>query len=452
MENSKIYHILSAFSEIQRLEFIRYCQYSYGTNELKDIPNILRHLVSCINENNKPIIKKDFFKKALNKVPDNNKMNLLLSEAVKVAEQFIVMNAVQNDNDIKSFYLSKFYYNHQLNIYFEQIKRRYDLLKQENLNLLSLAYQVEMSFIHNRYLALKNNRDLDLFDNRQILEEFYITWKLKLDNIKSISWINEEVTITPQNPLFLIYSKIKDLFENKNESLFKEITEIISNYENLIDSSELRIIMMLLDNFCINQLNEGKIQFVEIIYDLYKKMIQYDVLLDEDNSLLAGQYKNIITIALRTKSFEWAKWFLECYKNNIRDDNAEAAYIFNKANISFEMQEFDYCLQVLNQTTFKDFFYKLTTKRIMIKSLYILYRKDRTYLEPLLGHLNAFKKYIYTKKNIPKLYQETNKNFYKFINQFVFSNTKSKKELELLKIKIQDCLAVADKNWLLSML
>lgn len=451
MVDSKLYHVLNVLTEMQREKLFRYLYM-----ELPDMNDsryiVIKQLSNAIKKDSVPIDKQAFFELVFQNVPGSQKMNTILSESVKLVESFIVTQAALNDKDSINLFLGEFYYKHQLNTYFEQSHRKYEAQREEKLSLKGFAVQIETEFLHARYLALNNNRDVDLLSVRQILEEFYATWKLKLDNISGVGWLKDNAAIVPENLLFAIHQQLRELFATKEENIYLDLFEKIQSHESFIEPSELRVIMMLLDNFCINQLNEGKFHFIEHTFRLYQKMIHLNVLLDDDATLLAGQYKNVITVALRTQSFDWAKWFLESFKDNIRDEQAEVVYVFNKANIAFEQKEYVHCLQVLSQVVFKDVFYKLTTKRLMIKSLYMLYLNDRTYFETLHGHLNAFKKYIYTKKNLPELYQETNKNFYKFIFQIFFATAKSNLEAESIRNKIKDCSALADKNWLLSIL
>ena len=54
-----------------------------------------------------------------------------------------------------------------------------------------------------------------------------------------------------------------------------------------------------------------------------------------------------------------------------------------------------------------------------------------------------------TKKNLPVVYQETNKNFYKFIHQLFFVNIKGNEDMPYIQTKIKECEMLADKNWLL---
>lgn len=451
MTDSKLYHVLTALTEVQKEKLFRYLYMELqDTNDSRYI--VIKQLSDAVQRRNVPADKQEFFTSIFKKVPGSQKMNTIMSESVKLVENFIVTQSVVNDKDSVNLFLGEFYYRHQLNTYFEQSHRKYEAQREDKLSLKGFAVQIETEFLHARYLALNNNRDVNLLSVRQILEEFYSTWKLKLDNIAGVGWMKDNTDIVPENLLFVIHHQLRELFEIREENIYLELFDKIQSNESLIERSELRVIMMLLDNFCINQLNEGKFHFIEHTFLLYQKMIESKVLLDDDDTLLAGQYKNIITIALRTQSFDWAQWFLESFKNNIRDEQAQVVYIFNKANIAFEQKEYVHCLQVLSQVVFKDVFYKLTTKRLMIKSLYMLYLSDRTYFETLHGHLNAFKKYIYTKKNLPEVYQETNKNFYKFIHQIFFATAKGAEDVRVIGTKIRDCEVLADKKWLLHIL
>ena len=410
---------------------------------------LIQYITQKIQQNKTEFDKKVIFKTVFKNVLNENKINAVMTDAVKFLEDFIVTEEVLSDNEMKNFYLSKYYYQHKLNSYFEQSYKQTQLKDNKKILLRDYAIQTEIEFIHAKYAALNNNRDVELNSVEINLQEYYSTWKIKLDNLTTIRLETNTVKYEPKNILYVIHLDIRELFKTQREALYKSIITTIKVQAKYIHLAELRVILMLLDNFCIQQINAGKKDYINHVFELYKIMIELEVLLDDDDTLLAGQYKNIITVALRTQSYDWAEGFLNAYKNNIRDNQSEVAYVFNKACIAFEKKEYKFCLQVLSEMVFKDFFYKLTVKRMQIKSLFMLYINDRTYFETLYGHINAFKKYIYTKKNLPVVYQETNKNFYKFIHQLFFVNIKGNEDMPYIQTKIKECEMLADKNWLL---
>lgn len=451
MIDSKVYHILNSLKK-DRLKKLYLSINERKPSNIDDKLRIILYIIESIF--NKIVLpsKTKFFKSNFNNVTNSNKINLLMSEAVKFIEEFIIIEEMLQDKEMKNFYLSKFYYKNKLNTYYEQSYKSGQKLFLENISLRNYALQVETEFLNARYLALNNNRTVDFNLVENSLEVFYYTWKLKLNNLLLVNNKEREEKNNPNSVLYLLYSNIDKLFNTQDDLLFKNIFESISFQINHINQSELRVITMLLDNYCILQINLGKQDYLKSLFMLYQKIIDWQVLLDDDDTLLAGQYKNIITIALRNQEYDWAEWFLEKYKHTIRDDKSEEAYIFNKASILFEKKQYETCLDIASRIVIKDFFYKLSVKRMQIKALLMLYIVDKSYFDTLYSHINAFKKFIYTKKNLSKIYIESNKNFYKFINQIFYSYSLDKKKLKDLKINIQECDVLAEKAWLLSII
>jgi len=83
-------------------------------------------------------------------------------------------------------------------------------------------------------------------------------------------------------------------------------------------------------------------------------------------------YKNIVTLGLRLKSYDWIKNFIEHYQVYLVEHIRKNAYHFNLATYFYETGDFDHVVQLLNSVEFTDVYYEISSKYILMKVYYDL--------------------------------------------------------------------------------
>src|SRR5436190_23071420 len=91
-------------------------------------------------------------------------------------------------------------------------------------------------------------------------------------------------------------------------------------------------------NYCIKQINQGNILYQKTQLDTYKIILKIGVL-THSGTISQWDYKNITTVSLRQKDFDWAKNFITVYKNYLSPEEKENAYSYNLANYHFHRGE-----------------------------------------------------------------------------------------------------------------
>src|SRR5690606_32342485 len=163
---------------------------------------------------------------------------------------------------------------------------------------------------------------------------------------------------------------------------------------------EARDMYAYAQNYCIKQVNSGNMKFLTDLFQLYKMTLETGIIFS-DKYLSPWSYKNITSVALRLKEYEWAEYFVEQYKERVEPSFRKNAYAYNMASIFFDNGKFDKALELLRHVDFSDVYYSLDSKAMMLRIYYELKEKN-----PLNSLLDSFRVFLKRNKQVSE-YQRT---------------------------------------------
>jgi len=251
-------------------------------------------------------------------------------------------------------------------------------------------------------------------------------------------------------PIIKLFYKTFDLLLdlNINEWNYLELKKLIVEKENLIPFSYRKTLAGYLRNFIIFHYNRGNALLLQELFNVYQSDIEKGYLF-EPFGVIPSTYKNVITIGLRSKSFDWTYAFLEQYKDKIVGiDNPSEVYCFNLARYHFYKCEFEQALDLLADQ-YVDIFYKISAKRLELK----VYFEMKS--ELLDAKMDAFKIYIFrlSDNSIHPNKRESDNNFINFLRQIRNPKTTyDLRRIDRLEKRIQSCLRLSEREWLLEKL
>ena len=115
-------------------------------------------------------------------------------------------------------------------------------------------------------------------------------------------------------PLIGVYYHCYHMLVSENEEThFRKFIEIIQGDKKSFTKSDLTSLYRLAINYCIKKWNSGEKEYMQEVFDWYRKGLQREVLL-EDGFLSRFTYKNILTAGLLVNESEWVFNFLNDYK------------------------------------------------------------------------------------------------------------------------------------------
>ncbi len=223
------------------------------------------------------------------------------------------------------------------------------------------------------------------------------------------------------NAYYLVYETLRQADDVEN---FYRLKSLLDENVEKLPRAEAISLYRYAQNYCIGKINKGDVLFMEELYNIYKKLL-INGLLIEKGILAHPHFKNIITLGLRLKDFDWIYTFIE-ESNNMLDSNIrENAYHFNLATYYYEIGNFDLVIDLLNSVKFNDVYYEISSKYILLKVYYDLNEYS------LLGYLtSSFERYIKRNKEVSTQNRQGIVNFL-----FVLKNLAKIKEWKGFKKK-----------------
>jgi hypothetical protein len=381
---------------------------------------------------------------------NENKFFKLQTELIKVFEKFIVSYRYSKDNVSQLFDLLCFYQQKNLDKYFQichrELLEMINNMPESTLKNWYIFKTEEQIVIFNQKLTERKTDYQAVFDALINLTD---SEKLRWKNIASTNLFPFENSYVSNSMLFMIHSQLDELVKNNNEDRFIEIFQWSAKHLRKFEKEYAREVLNVLLNVTIKKINSGELSFYRHSFNIYNLFLQLGILTDPNGYVTVATYKNYITTALKLKELDIAKEFLEQQKHMLDPTFVEEVYAFNKANIAFEERQFEQVSDLIIQINFKDIFYKLNAKRLLVKAYFEMSQMNDTYFELYYNTLNAFKKYIYTIEGIPLVYIEANKNFVNFTARI--GNLTPENKLQKLKIlnEVQSTLRLAEREWLM---
>ncbi len=308
----------------------------------------------------------------------------------------------------------------------------------------------EIDAVNKRYQDFNLQEVTDSLDNYYIAEKLrhacaMVTHARMYKKQYEIGLIEPIVSLVENRLSFyswqvqIYYYAYKCVNSTDNPANMALLQQQMQDHETFLSLKQQQFLYIVLINFCIQGINRGKQEYRSYLLEIYKKGMSKDILL-EKGKLSRFTYKNIITIALNQKQYDWAKAFLEKYYTYL-DAEQEQYYKFALSKYYYETGKYSLALKALLNVDFDDLLLTLSTKMLIIK---IYYEKDK--IDSLETTIHAFKKYL-SRKDILGYHKESYKFALTIINQLLQPDL-SKTQLQEIKTNVL-ASKVSEKEWLL---
>ncbi len=404
----------------------------------------------------------------------------LSSQMTRLLEQFLVQEQLKNDERESTYLLCESLLVSSRQWYFDKIWSRATKANPSD------QAQLEDGLMKFRYweLGLRQAQmekrrlgegvlDQRLSQTHDHLDQFFLSRKLQLscenlnrsriintsyvpDLLEEISvFLNKQTDKTEKDPMILLYASVFRLLKDDTDEAFDMLLGRLSQFEQKLDKATGLALYSYAQNYCIRQINRGRSEFLQRLFELYQRLLDNRLILEEDGQVAHWNYKNITTVALRLKNFQWVTSFLEEYKHYLEEDLRESVYHYNLAAAKYEQKHYNEALRLLQQTNFTDIYYDLSARSMILKIYYELEEEDG-----LFYAIQAFDVFLRRNKSISKDHQIIYKNLLRYIKKInrLRSKIVSIPEREQVKRvgKLQADLkaeeSVANQSWLLAKL
>jgi hypothetical protein len=206
---------------------------------------------------------------------------------------------------------------------------------------------------------------------------------------------------------------------------------------------DLRECYHIAQNYCALKINEGKTDYYREVFQVYNKMIDRAVLL-EDGQLAEGFFKNIITAGLRMQAFDWVERFIREYSDYLPVPIRENARSYNLANLYSHQRQYGKVIALLATVEYSDVTYALGAKLILLRTYY----ETDEYLA-LDSLIQSFRVYLRRNKLISKSVLREYGNFLNVLKKLSAMQGASRQDIDRFRQKVLNNRALVSKKWLL---
>ena len=255
---------------------------------------------------------------------------------------------------------------------------------------------------------------------------------------------------TLQSPAVNVYSQLYNLLTSNDLGQFQVCKITIKENEAYLDQDEIQNLYNYLQNFCIQQINNGHQQFLVEVFRLYQHQLDSQLLL-VDGVLPEWHFKNIVTTGLRLDERQWVRDFIENYSEKLAESVAGNAYSYNLAAWFYHVGKPAEVLPLLLQVEYTDLRYNLDAKALLLRTYFDLEEE-----EALLAHTEAFSQFVKRNKSLTDFQKKGYFNLIRFsqrafklkMKEHFAKQDKWKEALQKLVSEMAKAEPIFNRTWL----
>ncbi len=399
--------------------------------------------------------------------PNKDALAKLSSKLLKLLEQFIAYQKIAAQPLIGKLELLNFYDQQNLttpfNNTFNNIKKLQNQYPYQDSRYFYNQLLIEIQY--SQHLSTKKDTGTDDVNFEAInstLDQFYLRAKLE----QLCLMINRQRT-TQFDYTFLMKDKLMDtlaqspylqvpviniwyqalqlLTQAQNKTHYLALKQQLQEHTLILAPNEIRILYTYLENTSASIFKDAMERYQEL-FSLYQPQLQQQVIYT-NGYLLPPIFRNIVTVALRLQKLKWLDVFLIQHENKIIPEyqDREDMYRLCKAMLSFEQNNYEQTLDLLNTLACDNIFTKMDERRIRLKIYYEL-----NYENLFEDLINSFRKFMVDNKNkIASAHVQANRDFINFAYQLYKTIPKQHKTINLLETNMKNTQILPEKSWLL---
>ncbi len=477
MQKSKLLYTLKLFSREELYILSDFLKSPYFVSEANQRTRsaLFQYIMTYYGNWEHPDLKKEkIFKKLFpNKKMTIGKMDKLMSALLKDIHHFIYIhfNEVEEEGFQETLALIKFFKRKaeykSLGHYLEKAKKKLAACPLRGSQYYYNHFLLSDEIVQQYLIQYNKKSKLDYQAAFRPLDAFYLLKKLEqacfllslhryqkplempdimefLDTLKPLYEKQGLLDIPLVEIYYYTYELLKD--EKDGEKGYWILKELIENHKSNIPVSALKVLYGLLRNFIIKEHNDGAKHLLEELFNIHRAHLE-EGYLNFDQGILPSVLKNIVTMGLRVKAYDWVFNFLKEYKHKIEGTKTpQDVFNYNLASYYFAIEKYTQAMTLLVDQ-YEDIYYKIAARRMELKIYY------ETKSELLDSKIDAFKVYVFrlSKKQILDSKRASNNHFINILRQLRNPRTiHSPERLQKLLYKIEQTALLTEKDWLLA--
>lgn len=313
----------------------------------------------------------------------------------------------------------------------KQIKRQIEQSPLRDSDYFFTSY--ELAREANGFYGQQHLRKLDdsLQEKMNALDAWYLSQKLKescemlnRQNVFSIAFRNpmlEDILVFLQKgehsfwdvPSVRIYYQIYLCLSQGTEEHYLELVNLLGELFPFFQHEEARGLYKHAQNFCIRRINQGESEYLGKLFQLYQKQLENEVIFDR-GELAHTDYKNIVTVGLRLREYDWVKDFIYELKERVQSSYRENVFNFSLASYYFETGQAKQAIRLLQGVSFTDVYYQISARQLLLRIYY-----DTDELESALYQIDAFGVFLRRNREISSKNRTQQINFLRWLKHLI---------------------------------
>ncbi len=406
-------------------------------------------------------------------------MRYLLSNLLKLVEQYIVWQQINQDEWQEKMLLLDFYEKKRLLKHFEGVKR---ILENYKKNDKKMPFK-DVEYYYNAFLLERKSslvlnirqkgqqnsgfqKRVHSLDQYYLLQQLYyyceIISRAKVlgDQQYQAPLIEELLSFLPKskyinNVSIALYYQATLMLKNiENIGNYRTLKELLHNHHALLEPMKMRNLYAYARNFCVWQPKERRAEFMKELLSLYDMQLSQG-LLYENGYLIPPLFKNIVTTGLKIGDLVWTEHFIENNIEKVEPKYQQEVSDYNYAHLHFHQKKYVETIDLLIEKVenekvkvrkFEDIFYQVSARRLLIKAYYEL---DEFKIEDAFNNLEVF--LSMNKVTIAATTLERNRNFIKLCKRMYKLSPYAKgrqEKLSKIGADIDNTPQIADRKWI----
>jgi hypothetical protein len=398
---------------------------------------------------------------------DDEKLRRISSGLTQHIMHFLALREFERNPFAEAVYTAYAVNHPHLRKHFRGVVRQADKLfeKEDLRNANYHLHRFLLESQNHRHLEMRQDKENDLSHlvNADFhLDCYYISRKLQhlCDVLGYSSSLDKSIEL-PQIPGLLEYlpgshymkePSVQAYFltaqmlrQPDETSYYQAVRDYLNAHLHEFSEEEQNAFYTHLINYCIDaRINKGFTGFFEELFSLYQTTIREGVLI-EKGMMPINHFKNIITVGLKVRAFEWVEWFIETYTPLLPEAERDDALSFNLAKVAFEQKDYQRVITLLQEVEYRNLVYALGGKLILLRT----YFEMGEYL-PLDSLVDSFRNYLRRNTMISNDLKRQYLNLLRFIKRLTTVTPRDAKALGRLEKQIRECRNLVARQWLLS--
>lgn len=465
MRSSKIYSILEHFDKYEQNRFRKYLCSPYFNKDQK-LKILFELLLKDINSKRKGELEKERIWKHLNidKTFDDVRFRKYCSDLLKLLEGFIAQQAFERNPLHQATYLMEAVSERKMEkLYSTAIRTAKRLSSQEYhrpSRYYMYQYEIEKYLYDLTGFEIKRSQVSNVEEIANNLDRFFLGEKLRyyctvLSRRQFQPLHNYEILFMQEiinhlrdydydeiPPVAIYYQIYLALVENDNENHYFKLKKLLERYGTLFPDKEASEIYTYALNYCTQKINRGNQTFLQEFFELYEDMLEKEIII-EKGELDPWHFKNLVTVALRLKKYNWTEKFIHEYSKKLPPDLMENAVTYNLAQLYFYQKKYDDVIEQLQNVEYEDLTYNLNSKSMLLATYY-----EIDAVEPLFSIMDSFRTYLNRHKDISDQRKKLYTNLIRFTKKLIKLRPGDQKAFQKLEDELKQTKNVASLNWL----